>query len=186
MGGGIRKIKAIRWGAYYYSLVLIAYCCYAYRLYFFTCDMYKSSLRHIHDPVLSSLKMKGIRFFFCYVAICGLSGSKILFSHYLIKGTNFGKNVIDIKMCALIFHTNFVWNIHHLKKNWARYYHKFAYIFTESTCYFCQISVKLESSRHIFEQYSSTKFHKNQSTGSRVVPCGPDEANRIPRSCELA
>jgi hypothetical protein len=25
------------------------------------CDMYKSSLRHIHDPVLSSLKMKGIR-----------------------------------------------------------------------------------------------------------------------------
>jgi hypothetical protein len=28
------------------------------------CDMYMSSLRHIHDPVLSSLKMKGIRFFF--------------------------------------------------------------------------------------------------------------------------
>jgi hypothetical protein len=26
-------------------------------------DMYKSSLRHIHDPVLSSLKIKGIRFF---------------------------------------------------------------------------------------------------------------------------
>jgi hypothetical protein len=26
-----------------------------------TCDMYKSSLRHIHDPVLSSLKMEGIR-----------------------------------------------------------------------------------------------------------------------------
>jgi hypothetical protein len=29
-----------------------------------TCDMYKSSLTHIHDPVLSSLKMKGICFFF--------------------------------------------------------------------------------------------------------------------------
>jgi hypothetical protein len=31
--------------------------------------MYKSSLRHIHDPVLSSLKMKGIRLSFsvhCY------------------------------------------------------------------------------------------------------------------------
>jgi hypothetical protein len=26
--------------------------------------MYKSSLRHIHDPVLSSLKMKGIRLLF--------------------------------------------------------------------------------------------------------------------------
>jgi hypothetical protein len=36
------------------------YCSYAYRLNFLTCDMYKSSLRHIHDPVLSSLKMKGI------------------------------------------------------------------------------------------------------------------------------
>jgi hypothetical protein len=43
------------------------YCCYAYRLYFLTCDMYKSSLRHIrvHDPVLSSLKMEGILFVSC-------------------------------------------------------------------------------------------------------------------------
>jgi hypothetical protein len=28
--------------------------------------MYKSSLRHIHDPVLSSLKMKSIRLLFSY------------------------------------------------------------------------------------------------------------------------
>jgi hypothetical protein len=56
MGGGIRKIKAIRLGAYYYSLVLYAQPC--------KYDMYKSSVRHIHDTVLSSLKMKGIRFFF--------------------------------------------------------------------------------------------------------------------------
>jgi hypothetical protein len=27
-----------------------------------TCNMYMSDLRHIHDPVLSSLKMEGIRF----------------------------------------------------------------------------------------------------------------------------
>jgi hypothetical protein len=26
-----------------------------------TCDMYMSDLGHIHDPVLSTLKMKGIR-----------------------------------------------------------------------------------------------------------------------------
>jgi hypothetical protein len=39
-------------------------CCYAYRLYFLTCYMYKSSLKHIHDPVLSSLKMEGIRLLF--------------------------------------------------------------------------------------------------------------------------
>jgi hypothetical protein len=30
-------------------------------------DMYKSSLRHIHDPVLSSLKMKGILFLVGFV-----------------------------------------------------------------------------------------------------------------------
>jgi hypothetical protein len=31
-----------------------------------TCDKNKSSLRHIHDPVLSSLKMKGIRLLFLF------------------------------------------------------------------------------------------------------------------------
>jgi hypothetical protein len=32
-----------------------------------TCNMYMSDLRHIHDPVLSTLKMEGIRFFFLCV-----------------------------------------------------------------------------------------------------------------------
>jgi hypothetical protein len=32
------------------------------------CDTYKSILRHIHDPVLSSLKMKGIRLLFSFSA----------------------------------------------------------------------------------------------------------------------
>jgi hypothetical protein len=32
-----------------------------------TCNMYMSDLRHIHDPVLSSLKMEGIRLSFLYV-----------------------------------------------------------------------------------------------------------------------
>jgi hypothetical protein len=31
-----------------------------------TCDMYMSDLRHIHDPVLSSLKMEGIRLLLLY------------------------------------------------------------------------------------------------------------------------
>jgi hypothetical protein len=48
-------------------------CCYAYRLYFLTCDMYKSSLRHIHDPVLSSLKMKGIFSFFLIARVAGFT-----------------------------------------------------------------------------------------------------------------
>jgi hypothetical protein len=31
-----------------------------------TCDMYMNDLRHIHEPVLSSLKMKGIRLLFLF------------------------------------------------------------------------------------------------------------------------
>jgi len=31
--------------------------------------------------------------------------------------------------------------------------------------------MKLEFSRHIFEQYSNIKFHENPSGVSRVVPC---------------
>jgi len=45
--------------------------------------------------------------------------------------------------------------------------------------------MKLEISSRIFENYSNIKFHKNPSSGSRVVPCGQtdkrtdrhDEAN---------
>ena len=32
--------------------------------------------------------------------------------------------------------------------------------------------MKLEFSRHVFEKYSNIKFHKNTSSGSRVVQCG--------------
>jgi hypothetical protein len=42
------------------------------KLLFLTCDMYKSSLRHIHDPVLSSLKMKGILFILFILSPCML------------------------------------------------------------------------------------------------------------------
>jgi hypothetical protein len=55
------KTKANRCGICYYS---ITYCCYAnIGFNLLTCDMYMSDLRHIHDPVLLSLKMEGIRFF---------------------------------------------------------------------------------------------------------------------------
>jgi hypothetical protein len=81
-GRGTKK-KALRCGACYYSIVLNAHrvtsmadtdidtvkkrnnaerivvMCIGY--IFLKYDMYKSSLRHIHDLVLSSLKMKGIR-----------------------------------------------------------------------------------------------------------------------------
>jgi hypothetical protein len=44
-----------------------------------------------------------------------------------------------------------------------------------STCYSCQILMRLEFSRQFFEEYSNSKFNENPSTRSRVVPCGHAE-----------
>jgi hypothetical protein len=64
------KRKANRCGACYYSIR------------FLTCYNYKSSLRHIQDPVLLSLKMKGIRLPFFLEAfgpapVCSLIRSSV-------------------------------------------------------------------------------------------------------------
>jgi hypothetical protein len=40
------------------------------------------------------------------------------------------------------------------------------------THYSCPILMKLEFSRQVFEKYSNVRFHKNPSSGGRVVPCG--------------
>jgi hypothetical protein len=47
------------------------------------------------------------------------------FSTLYHKRQDFRKNVIEHKMCSLIFSTTFVWNISHFKKNSARYNHRF-------------------------------------------------------------
>jgi len=41
----------------------------------------------------------------------------------------------------------------------------------ESTRYSCQVLIKHEFSRQIFEKYTNIKFHEILSSGSRVVPC---------------
>ena len=41
-----------------------------------------------------------------------------------------------------------------------------------STHYFCQILMKLEFSKQIFEKFWNIKFNENPSSGNRVVPCG--------------
>jgi hypothetical protein len=47
-------------------------------IFFLTYDMYKSSLRHIYDPVLSSLKMKGICLLFVYSILTSFAFQIIL------------------------------------------------------------------------------------------------------------
>jgi len=37
--------------------------------------------------------------------------------------------------------------------------------------YSCQMLMKLEFSRKIFEKHSNIKFYENPSSGSRVLPC---------------
>ena len=57
----------------------------------------------------------------CHIMFCGLTHSTIFFPHYLINGTIFGKkNVIDYKMCVLMFSTTFVRNISLSKMKCAR------------------------------------------------------------------
>ena len=75
-----------------------------------------------------------------------------IFPHYLINGIVLKKIVIEHKICVLISSTTFVWNISHSKKSWARYGHKHILVFMQSTGYSCQILIKLESYRQIFEK----------------------------------
>jgi len=42
----------------------------------------------------------------------------------------------------------------------------------QSNRYSCPILMEIEFSRQIFEKYLKTKFNKNPSSGSWVVPCG--------------
>jgi hypothetical protein len=94
-----------------------------------------------------------------------------IFRHYLTNGTIFGKKVIEHKTCILIFSTKFVWYISHSKTNWVRHDPQCIFVFTRSTRYSCQILMKLEFSRLIFEKYSNINFHENPSSRRQVVPC---------------
>ena len=44
---------------------------------------------------------------------------------------------------------------------------------------FVRFLKKLEFSRQIFEKYSNIKFHKNPSSGSRVVPRGQTDKTKL-------
>jgi hypothetical protein len=69
------------------------------------------------------------------------------------KRHNFrGKKSYWTYMCGFIFSTTFVWKNSHSKNNLVRYYHKRTWVFTYSTRYSCQILMKLEFSRQIFEK----------------------------------
>jgi hypothetical protein len=89
-----------------------------------------------------------------------------IFPHYLINGTFFGKKSHGTEKVCFDFLYNFIWNIYHSTKNWARYDHKYVLVFMWSACYLCYISMRREFSRQILDNCSDIKFHENPSSGN--------------------
>jgi hypothetical protein len=82
------------------------------------------------------------------------------FSTLFYKQHDFQKNVIEHKICVLVFPTTFVWNISHPKKNSVRYHHKCTNVFMYSTHYSRHILMKLEFSWQIFKKILVWTFMK--------------------------
>ena len=98
-----------------------------------------------------------------HIVICGLPGSTIVFHMFSQTAWFLGRGwggVIEHKTCFDILYKNFVWNIYNSKKKSARYYHKCAEVFKQSTSYSCQILTTLEISRQISEKYTNIIFHE--------------------------
>ena len=78
-------------------------------------------------------------------------------SYYTIKGTIFEKKNTEQKMCVLIFSTIFVWNISHIKTNWARYDQK------------CMLGTRY-SSQVLVEFNEETEAILYYTTSSELIP----------------
>jgi hypothetical protein len=68
------------------------------------------------------------------------------FSTLSHKRHDFRNDVIEHKMCVVIFSTAFVWNISHCKMNWARYDYKCMLVFLKSPCK-CQGETRKDGAR---------------------------------------
>ena len=115
-----------------------------------------------------------------YIAICGLSGSTVFF-HIISRKVIFSGKKSNIKCVFWFSFDLFFCNIFHYKKNSARYYHKWIYVFVSSTRYSCPILMKRELTfpDRFLKKYSNIEFHENPSSGSWVVPCGPTDMTKL-------
>ena len=93
----------------------------------------------------------------------------LIFCDITSQTARLSKKVTAYKMRVLIFSTNFVWNIFHSKKNWARYDQKFILVFLWSTRYSYHILIIFELSRHTCEIYLNIKFHENPDMTELIV-----------------
>ena len=80
-----------------------------------------------------------------HIVVCDLSGSTLFFPNYLTNGMIFEKQLLNTKR-VFWFSLQFLTEIFfHSKKQRTRYDHK-------STCYSCQILMKLEFSRQLLKK----------------------------------
>jgi hypothetical protein len=87
------------------------------------------------------------------LSCCHLWPVRLSFPHYL-KNVKIFEEKTSYWTLIVCFHFlyKFVRNISHSKKKWERYDHKCILVFTNSTPYPFQISIKLEFSLQIFEK----------------------------------
>jgi len=104
------------------------------------------------------------------------------------------KNKVVHKMCNLTSSKNLSETCH-FEKKLARYDQKFIVVFKYKIRYSCQILMKLEFYRQIFEKYTNIKLYENPFSWSWGVPFGRadrhtnkhDEAkSRYSQFCERA
>jgi hypothetical protein len=81
------------------------------------------------------------------------------FPHSFIKDKIFRKKCNWTQNAIFSFPKKFVWKISQSKNNSARYFTNVQMSSCKVSFYSCQIVMKLEFSRHIFEKYATTEFN---------------------------
>jgi hypothetical protein len=104
------------------------------------------------------------------VAICDPHRSTVFF-HILPKRNQFSTKLLYLK-CVFRFSPQLLSETFLIQRRTERRYgQKCILVFMKITCYSCEILMKLEFSRQLFEKknYSVIKFFENPSSESRVV-----------------
>jgi len=92
------------------------------------------------------------------------------FQHYLLNGTIFENELSNIK-CVLWYSLQLLCETFLIQRRIERDMIIYVYRSSCKVPLLCDV-VKLETYRQIFEKCWDIKFHENESSGSRFVPCG--------------